>query len=235
MTELKRTQDRKTANFATPNGKASKIANAFSLPAGRAYSCPDATEYCESICYAGKLERIYKGFRNVVLSNWELLKDATLAEMEKLLDAMISNFEAECDKHNAPKLFRIHADGDFFSLAYISAWEHICATHKETHFWFYTRSRKAAEWFHELKLGNVSFYFSGDHCNIKDAMELSDKGILIAYVDDTFEMARHAFKGAKCPEQTKAIPLISKNGGACITCGLCINGRRNVLFSKTKR
>ena len=73
---LKRSNDRKVANAVSPNGKTPIVANTFGLPAGKSYSCPGATSICESVCYAGKLEKIYKGVRDNLLHNWNLLKDA---------------------------------------------------------------------------------------------------------------------------------------------------------------
>ncbi len=60
--KLKRSNDRKVANAVSPNGKTPKIANTFGLPAGKAYSCPGATSICESVCYAGKLEKVTAAF-----------------------------------------------------------------------------------------------------------------------------------------------------------------------------
>ncbi len=57
--KLKRSNDRKVANAVSKNGKTPAIANTFGLPAGRDYSCPGATSVCESVCYAGKLEKLY--------------------------------------------------------------------------------------------------------------------------------------------------------------------------------
>lgn len=232
---LKRTQDRKTANLATPNGKQSKIANAFSLPAGKAYSCPEATKFCESICYAGKLERIYKGFRDVVLHNWNILKDMNAQEMFVELSTMIDAFRADCDKWDAPKAFRIHADGDFFNQSYVVAWAQIIINNPDIQFWAYTRVVSAAEYLNDLGLANLGLYFSGDPDNVAAAKRLESRGINIAFVAKTFDAAKAEFKGARCPEQNGALPIITNNGGACFTCGLCPKGRNNVLFSVSKK
>ena len=61
--KLKRSNDRKVANLVTKNGKQAAIANTFGLPAGKNYSCPGATSICESVCYAGKLEKLFKGVK----------------------------------------------------------------------------------------------------------------------------------------------------------------------------
>ncbi len=101
---LKRSNDRKVTNAVSPNGKTPTIANTFGLPAGKAFSCPGATSICESVCYAGKLEKVYKGVRAVLLHNWELLRNADEPTMVNLIQAMIADFKKDCDKKNAEKL-----------------------------------------------------------------------------------------------------------------------------------
>ena len=232
---LKRTQDRKTANLASPNGRQSKIANAFSLPAGRDYSCPGATDFCNSICYAGKLERIYKGFREVVLHNWNTLKDMSILNMAIELSDMIDAFRADCDKWDAPKAFRIHADGDFFNMEYVQAWANVIQTNPDIQFWAYTRVDYAATWLNDCAFPNLGLYFSANPDNLATAKAMESLGIRIAMVDKSFALARDAFKGARCPEQNGALNIISDKGGACLSCGLCVNGRANVLFSTSKK
>jgi len=92
MTKLLRSKDRKVANLVTPNGKQASIANTFGLPAGKAYSCPGATSVCESVCYAGKLEKIFPSVKVNLLHNWDLLKDADGETMVLLLNEMIVDF-----------------------------------------------------------------------------------------------------------------------------------------------
>jgi len=67
--KLKRSNDRKVANAVSPNGKTPTIANTFGLPAGKDFSCPNQTPTCSKVCYAGKLEKIYKGVRDTLLHN----------------------------------------------------------------------------------------------------------------------------------------------------------------------
>ena len=223
---LIRSKDRKVTNAVSPNGKTPTIANTFGLPAGKEYSCPGQTPTCAKVCYAGKLEKIYKGVRNVLLSNWEQLKDADIDTMQTLLTEMISDFKKDCDKRAADKLFRIHWDGDFFSDEYTFAWKHVILNNPDVQFWVYTRVASAAN---ILKgIDNLSLYFSTDSDNLDTAAELKDKGIRLAYLADNFAMGQATMKeligkpGAKCPENKKAIPLISNNGSACVSCGLCV-------------
>jgi hypothetical protein len=143
---LKRSNDRKVTNLVSPNGKTPKIANAFGLPAGKAFSCPGATSVCESVCYAGKLEKVYKGVRNVLTHNFDALQTAGSADgMAQLLQEMVDDFRADCIKaekkgHTVKRAFRIHWDGDFFSTEYAAAWAYVIAGNTDIHFWVYTRS-----------------------------------------------------------------------------------------------
>ena len=236
---LIRSKDRKVANAVSPNGKTPTIANTFGLPAGKDFSCPGQTPTCAKVCYAGKLEKVYKGVRNVLLSNWEQLKDATRDEMIILLDEMIVDFKKDCDKRDADKLFRIHWDGDFFSDEYTYAWKAVIAKHKDVQFWVYTRVPTAAIILNNID--NLSLYFSTDADNTEHAKNMAVLGIRLAYLADTFAIGQTDLKamigkvGAKCPENKKAIPLISTKGSACVSCGLCVYSKADIVFASKKK
>lgn len=238
--KLKRSMDRKVTNAVSPNGKTPTIANTFGLPAGKNFSCPGATLTCESVCYAGKLERIYKGVKSVLLHNWELLKDANRGEMITLISEMIEDFKQDCEKKDAPKLFRIHWDGDFFNDEYAHAWKHVIENNPDTKFWVYTRVSSAAVILKDI--ANLSLYFSTDKDNTDKAIKLNKQnGIRLAYLADTFAIGQADLKamigkpGAKCPENKKAIALIDKNGSACVKCSLCVDNKADIVFSAKKR
>ena len=233
---LTRSKDRKVANAVSPNGKTPTIANTFGLPAGRNFSCPSATDFCSSICYAGKLEKIYKGVRSILTRNFEALSSLSYVGMTDLIRDMISEFVAECDKRNADKLFRIHWDGDFFSSAYVAAWSKVISELPDVQFWVYTRVPTAALFLHARNHANLALYFSADPDNIIVARTLENAGVNIAYVSKTFAEGKTEFpKATRCPENNKSIELISAKGSACVRCGLCVNGRKSVLFSTSKK
>jgi hypothetical protein len=238
--KLKRSNDRKVANLVTKNGKQAAIANTFGLPAGKNFSCPGATSICESVCYAGKLEKLFKGVKTNLLHNWELLKNADMETMYSLLNEMIIDFKKDCDKKDAPKLFRIHWDGDFFNDFYTYAWKNVIANHEDVQFWVYTRVKSAALILKDVE--NLSLYYSTDDENISIATDLKQNdGIRLAYLGKTFAVTESKMKeltgkpGAKCPENNKSIPLISSNGSACVSCGLCVYGKADIRFSATKK
>ena len=240
MTQLLRSKDRKVTNAVSPNGKTPTIANTFGLPAGKAYSCPGATSVCESVCYAGKLEKVFPTVKKNLLHNWELLKDADLETMEALLTQMINEFIVDCNKKNAPKLFRIHWDGDFFNDTYTQAWKTIILNNTDIQFWVYTRVKSAALILKDIT--NLSLYYSTDSENKNTGVELKkDHGIKLAYLAKNFLIGQADMKtltgkpGAKCPENNKQIPLISTKGSACVSCSLCVYSKADIVFSATKK
>jgi ferredoxin len=240
MTKLLRSKDRKVANLVTPNGKQASIANTFGLPAGKAYSCPGATSVCESVCYAGKLEKVFPTVKKNLLHNWELLKDADHDTMEALLTEMINEFIVDCERRNAKMLFRIHWDGDFFSDEYVFAWKHVILNHPNVQFWVYTRVKSAAVMLKDID--NLSLYYSTDSENKDTGIDLKNThGIRLAYLAKNFAIGQADMKaltnkpGAKCPENLKSIPLISQKGSACVSCGLCVYSKADIVFSATKK
>jgi len=203
-TKLKRSFDRKVANAVSPNGKTATIANTFGLPAGKAFSCPGATSVCESVCYAGKLEKLFKGVKANLLHNWDLVKDADHDTIEELLTDMINDFRADCVKKDAPLLFRIHWDGDFFNDTYTFAWKHVILNNPDIQFWVYTRVKSAAVMLKNID--NLSLYYSTDSENKSIGIGLN-----------------------------KQIPLISKQGSACVSCSLCVYSKSDIIFSASKK
>lgn len=246
MLTLKRSTDRKTANLSTPNGKQAKIKNAFGLPAGKEFSCPGMTSVCGKICYAGKLEKLFPGFRNVMEHNWNQVKDASYDELVEGIDSIIKDFIADCDKWDAEKLFRIHHDGDMFNVLYAKAWATVIKNNPDVKFWLYTRSYTK-----ELNivpffagLDNVSLYLSVDTDNANEAMKVKKDNpwVKLAGLGETFDKAAALVKVisgrnsvARCPELNGALPLITTDGGACSVCNLCVEGRGDVVFSTTKK
>lgn len=245
---LKRSKDGKVTNAVTAGGNA-KGANSFGIPSGTAFSCPGATSFCEKICYAGKLERVYPNVRKNLTDNWNLLKDANYQTMYDLLSTMIDAFVVETDKMVAKGVtvtydFRIHWDGDFFSRDYAMAWKAVVRDYPEVTFWVYTRSFTGPVQVIDILAGipNLVLYLSADPVNIVEANSVAAQypGVLIATVADTFAMARETIvdkdrKVYDCPENAKRIPLTTAKGSACIRCNVCVKGRGDVTFSVSKK
>jgi hypothetical protein len=153
---------------------------------------------------------------------------------------MIVEFKADCNKKDAPKLFRIHWDGDFFNDTYTAAWKEVIIEHVDVQFWVYTRVKSAALILKDVS--NLSLYYSTDDENKETGHDLKvNSGIRLAYLGKTFAVTESTMKeltgkpGAKCPENMKSIPLISNAGSACVSCGLCVYGKADVRFSASKK
>ncbi len=173
---LRRSADRKVTNLVSPNGKTANGSNSFGLPSGTAFSCPGATSFCERVCYAGKLEKVYKGVRDILTHNWNLLQNADCSTMVGLLGNMIDEFVRETEAQIAKGKpatydFRIHWDGDFFSREYAEAWAIVINDFKEVNFWVYTRSFTGSVEVVDILAGipNLTVYLSADPVNIAEA------------------------------------------------------------------
>jgi len=136
-------------------------------------------------------------------------------------------------------LFRIHWDGDFFNDEYAYAWKAVIEKNTDIKFWVYTRVPTAAIILNNID--NLSLYFSTDSENKQHATNLNVLGIKLAYLADTFAIGQADMKamigkvGAMCPENRKQIPLISKEGSACVRCDLCVSNKSDIVFSAKKR
>ena len=128
---------------------------------------------------------------------------------------------------------------DFFNDTYTYAWKTVINNNKDVQFWVYTRVPSAATILNGIS--NLSLYFSTDSDNELNAKKLKAKGVRLAYLAKDFKAGETKMKeligkvGAKCPENAKRIPLISQNGSACVSCGLCVFGKADIRFSATKK
>lgn len=228
-----------------------EVPNAFGLPAGPEGSCPGATDLCRKVCYAAATERRYTSASKLVEHNLaELQAAGTVDGMVELLDNMIGRYIAACErierlrKRSVQRLFRIHWDGDFFSVDYAEAWRIVMLRHPDVQFWAYTRSFVPAcnvvPTLHDVP--NLSLYLSVDAHNEAWAnVMVNIYGVRLAVMADTFDDAQGRMvelrgkRAPKCPENARKVPLVNDKGeGACVTCGLCIFGRQDVLFSTSK-
>ncbi len=237
---LIRSKDRKVANQVNKSGTQAAMANTFGLPSGKAFSCPGATSVCETICYAGRLEKVFKGVRENLIKNWEQVKDADYLTMYNLIDEMISEFVADCDKRNAEKLFRIHWDGDFFNVDYTNAWADVIRKYPTVQFWAYTRSDFAVPLL--INIDNLSLYFSAVSASKQLAWDLKRQyGVKLAYLAKDFATGKNDFdeqqekSAIPCPENNNKVKLISEKGSACVLCSQCVFARNDILFSASKK
>jgi len=101
----------------------------FSLPAGqnfRGATCPGATEFCESLCYAKSALFMMHEWKYYV--NWAYVTLFPKQFIEIWKNAALTG------------VVRMHVGGDFFSPDYVNIWSTIISQRKYTRFYAYTRS-----------------------------------------------------------------------------------------------
>lgn len=215
------------------------IPNSFGLPSG--LSCPGLTPFCES-CYANNTENYSPGVRDLVMHNYNLLKDASVQRMVELLDEAIGRFLRVCESKNIAtkdRLFRIHWDGDFFSEDYALAWAVVMRKYSHVSFWTYTRSFTEPVNVVPLlaQVPNLALYLSADQYNVERAREVVAEfpKVLLAFCAEDYASGRDMAEARKvlvCPENSGRMPLVSDTGrGACVDCRLCPDAKRDVIFS----
>jgi hypothetical protein len=216
--------------------------NALGLLAGAGNSCPGETKFCKSICYAKNSEN-GSGVRALVTANLALLREAEdIHAMKALLVDMISRYVAESQRIGIASndhVFRIHWDGDFFSEDYARAWKMAMAEFPDVLFWVYTRSFvEPVDVVPELYgIPNLALYLSVDEYNVDAAYELRNgdfPDLRFAFCAEDYKRARALDReraGIICPENIGRLALMENGMGACVTCGICPQARRDIYFS----
>lgn len=237
---LRLSTDRKTTPSANASGKVANIANAFGLLSGRDYSCPGQTNACEAVCYAGKLEKLFGGFRDVMTNNYNAVANASYTDLVFSLNAIVHEFIAKADKRGCEKVFRIHHDGDFLNRSYASAWATVIRANPSVRFWAYTRSFLPGCNVVDIlaDIPNLTLYLSIDSDNLEWAKVILEEypNVKAATLTETADQGSEMMlsfrdrKGGACPEVLGRIPLITTNGGACFSCQLCIVGKSDIRF-----
>ena len=267
MGALRLSGDRKVSPFMVRNGKRPSdaqvtVRNTFGLPAF--VTCPGATPACKGICYAARTEHQWAhAVAHTIGRNWELLQTAGDDEdaIVELLHGLIADFRADLAKvhrRGVPMepLFRLHWDGDFYSLPYARAWRRVILAHPDVTFWTYTRSFAPPVNVVPVLAGlaNLTLYLSVDQDNLPAAKRVlaAHPDVLVSTLSETPEDGERMLaqlgrrRAPVCPEVIGKVPLINARAdrrrlpepgeaaeGACVACGMCIVGRADVRFPMT--
>lgn len=240
---LKLSRDRKVAPLGRWQEKEKRwvpsIRNSLGLPSGK--TCPGQTPWCKDICYGANAEHGYAGVEPALQRNLDLLLEAGTTEgMTKLLTEAVRKFSLAAGRWQLPpadRVFRIHWDGDFFSLDYASAWAHTIRSYPGIAFWAYTRSFREPLNVVPILAGipNLALYLSADEHNIEAAVDMVEQypDVHLARCGTTYDEARELSErpAVVCPENDGRMALMNGGRGACVDCRLCIEGRGDVLFA----
>ena len=150
------TQTRPVSFLTQPgsNRKLGPLIHSWSLPA--IATCPGATDFCKSLCYATRghflntnVTKLYA--RNLVLSR----RPDFAAKMIRQIHGSLA------------RTVRVHVSGDFYSAAYARKWQAIIEACPSVEFFAWTRSwRKKAMLPALVDLGalpNMQLWWSEDH------------------------------------------------------------------------
>lgn len=198
-------------NVSLSNTKLGKVPS-FSLPS--VASCPGHTALCASICYAHKVERIYKNAKASYEVNFSAIKDSNFS------DALIAELNKLTSKKKNPvDTFRFHVSGDIADIKYLYDMVKVIKHFPNVAFYAYTRNWAIPEWRPHLEklrqLSNMTLFASVDDDHIAQK-NLPDSAWRVAYVGDLsltdIKKYTHA-NMIQCVEQTK--------GTTCDKCQYC--------------
>lgn len=196
--------------------------SAFSLPAGKDFSCVGETKACKD-CYARKGRFLFDNVERAYAENWLLVK--SLKSKKQITKELLKVVPKKA------RIFRIHASGDFYTQRYVDAWADVIKQRPKTLFWFYTRSFKF-NYSKLTRLPNLTMWASTDDHNKKEAKKFVRRyrksGTKHAYGPwlHNKEIPNNSFV---CPATSKKLKL----EGACEKCMLCVVKKRvkkNVVF-----
>lgn len=199
------------------SAKNSKLGNipSFSLPSISA--CPGATSECKKICYAAKIERIYKNAAKAYEINMAAIDDPAFVPT---LAAEITNLVKK--KHT--DTFRWNVSGDITNIKYLLNMKQIMMHFPNITFYAYTRNWALPNWIPHLenikKLANFTLLASMDDEHLTKNM-FPPPEWRIAYVGNKTVSEFAALVNKKvivCPNQANKTKAI-----LCDKCNYCFN------------
>lgn len=176
----------------------------WSLPSGKTCSAQACKTCYNEGCYARKMERIRASVRNAYQDN----HDACTKDLAGVERCLMEYFAAM----TAPKYFRIHVAGDFYSKDYFEMWLRVIDANPGTKFMAFTKQFNIV----------AGYDLPQNFALIRSAwpgLELPDLDLPTAWMDDGRD-DRIPAGAIPCP-------------GNCATCGRCwaLDGN-DVVFKK---
>jgi len=213
------------------NAKLGRLIHSWSIPAGRAFSCPGESGLCRIRCYAKRGHFHQTNVKTSHRRNYEFSQGDLFAD-----------WMAGMCKANFIRVMRVHVSGDFYDLDYIRKWLHIVSFAKQTQFFAYTRSWREEELFPELvKLAsrdNFQMWWSIDR---ETGPAPLIRGVRRAYMAIDDVDAAHAPDDCDLVFRDKPTTIMKKANGVqvcppengvttkgkitCSQCGICWNKR----------
>ena len=196
-----------TIHISKGNSKTGAIPS-FSLPSGLTCS-EEACKTCYTHgCYAKKIERLRPIVRESYAENLMYAKD-----YPEMLESYLNVFFS---LPAAPRFFRLHISGDFFSTEYFEMWMRIISSHPGTRFLAFTKQERVVKPYVNQLPKNFSLVWSAwPGVDLPDFVR--EGKIPVAWMQDGTE--------TRIPEDAVHCP------GHCDQCAKCwaLNGRDTVF------
>lgn len=178
----------------------------FSLPSGKTCSREACATCHVQGCYAAKLERLRPNVRNAYADNLRLVQED--------LDGARCELNAFFYRPVAPRFFRIHVSGDFFSAAYLEMWLDVVRSHPNTKFLAFTKQFEIVSPYLDNLPENFSLVASG-WPGVPIPQQILDT-LPVAWMQDGTE--------------NRIPPDAVECSGGCDACGFCWATRRQHVF-----
>jgi len=178
----------------------------FSLLPGVTCSGTACAHCLREGCYAAKnaLCHGYNPEHNNCLAAWARNTAVAKTDLSRLEAELMAYFGTMA----APRFFRIHVSGDFFSAEYAEMWRRVIKANPGTRFLFFTKQFDILRAVPFIGIDNCAPVLSGwTGCPVPD--DLIRAGYRVAWCDDGQE-TRIPADAVECP-------------GNCETCGMCWN------------
>lgn len=194
------------------NSKLGRTIHSFSLPV--LTTCPGATGWCKTHCYANRQRFKY----------WDVRSYKPNLGQSTDSRYFIQQMTEDLKSFTGPAV-RIHVSGDFYGIRYIQSWIRIVQAHSHIKFFGFTRSwaiPKLLPWLESLRgLPNMYLFASVDH-----TMPAPPKGWRRAWVKEGDKRAQRQLR------EKKAINCVYQtHGKTCDKCKWCFsNSRKNIVF-----
>lgn len=222
--------------------------NSIGLPSE--VTCPGSTSFCAAYCYGTSAEP-QRGVSEGLERNLRLMHEAATTEAITILyHEALTRYENFANRHRIPpnlRIFRHHWDGDIFSREQAQAITNTAHLHPGVKFWVYTRSfQEDYNYLPALMgVGNLAVYASVDQDNIDVALQRAQEfgNLLFAYCGVDYAACREleayansrgrrpTYNSIVCPEN-RSQQLVNDAGvGACVSCMVCPDARRDIYFA----
>ncbi len=185
------------------NSKLGKGIWTFSIPAIE--TCPNRSNMCEKSCYTMKGPSMFKNVRSSREISYKISKQ----------DTFVTDLNNELSRKRGNVVVRVHVEGDFYDLNYMSKWVQIIEQNQNHKFFMFTRQWRDSSFTPLIRrihdLPNAEIFASVDE-EIRGLNEVPPSWMRVADIVNTWKEFDSGDYGSyiKCANQKIKDKLVSK-------------------------